>query len=142
MKTFLSLFIVLVLVAVTGSAFASSSGGNAFALYSGASAAVSNSAAMAVRGYKTKTLTASGATLNSNATTQTFKNMSGTILVQCAPTSSGPWSTCVANDYGQTATSKTTNGTFTWSDAAAYIRLQWTAGTVGTKIKAWLNWTE
>lgn len=141
MKKFIT-FIILASFAFAGNAFASAYNGTPFALYSAASAAVTTSAAINVRGFKTKTVTVSGATLGSNASSQTFKNMSGTLLVQCGPTASGPWSTCIANDYAQTAVSRTTNGIFTWSDAVAYIRLNWTAGTVGTKLKAWLNWQE
>jgi len=133
---------VIALLAFSGAAHAASYGNQAFALYSGASAAVKTSSAISVRGYKTKTVTLSGATLASTAASTTFKNMSGTAIIQCGPTSSGPWSTCVANDYAQTAVSRTTNGTFTWSDAAAYVRLYWTSGTVGGKLKAWLNWLE
>lgn len=125
-------------------ASAAAYGNNAFALYSGASGTVRTSAAMSVRGYKVKTLTVTGATLASNATTATFKNMSGTVLAECSPTgtTTGPWSTCVDPSYAQTAVSKTTNGTMTWTDSAAYIRLKWTASTVGTKLKAFFNWTE
>lgn len=139
--TILTLVAFLV-VALCSTAMAAANGGTAFALYSAASAGVKNSSAINVRGFKTKTLTVSGATLASSAASATYKNMSGTFLIQCGPTASGPWSTCIANDYAQTAVSRTTNGIFTWSDAAAYIRTQWTAGTVGTKLKAWLNWQE
>lgn len=142
MKTIISLFIMVALVATASIASAAAYGNNPFALYSAASGAVTTTSGMSVRGFKTKSMTVTGATLNSNAASQTFKNMSGTVLIECAPTSSGPWSTCVANDYAQTAVSRTTNGTFTWSDAIAYVRLKWTAGTVGTKMKAWLNWVE
>jgi len=144
MKRFISLITLMAFacMAMATVASAASNGGNAFVLYSSAAAAVKSSAAISVRGYKTKTLTVSGATLTSNATATTFKNMSGTVLAQCGPTSSGPWSTCVANDYAQTAVSRTTNGTFTWSDAAAYVRLYWTGGIVGGKLKAWFNWIE
>lgn len=138
MKTMLSLFLaaVLALPAIA----AAESGGNAFALYSAASGATKTSSAFPVRNFRTKTVTISGATLTSNATAVTFKNMSGTVTAECAPSDGGPWSTCVANDYAQTAVSKTTNGTFTWSDASAYVRLKWVAGTVGTKLKAYFNW--
>lgn len=142
MKTIATLIATIFAVMCATAAFAATTGGQAFSLYSAASAAVKTSSAIKVTGYKTKTLTVSGATLTSNASSTTFKNMSGTALVQCAPTSSGPWSTCVANDYAQTAVSKTTNGTMTWSDAVAYIRLQWTSSTVGTKLKAYLNWLD
>jgi hypothetical protein len=137
-----SFLIAILMVAFALPAFAAGSGGTAFALYSGASAAVTTTDAYNVRGYKTKTLTVSGATLGSNASSITFQNMSGTVLAECAPATTGPWATCVANDYAQTAASKTTNGSITWSDAAAYVRMKWTAGTVGTKLKSYFNWTE
>jgi hypothetical protein len=81
-----------------------------------------------------------GVTIGSNASSMTFKNMSGTAIVECAPTSSGPWSTCV--NEGGTAISKTTNGTQQWEDAVAYVRVKWTASAsaVGKKVKMWLNW--
>lgn len=143
MKNIMWLFVTIAIVfTIPLSAFAATGGGTAFALYSAASGTVRTSSAISIRDARTKTLTVSGATLTSNASTATFKNMSGTVLVQCGPTSSGPWSTCIANDYAQTAVSRTTNGIFTWADAAAYIRLQWTGGTLGTKLKAWLNWLE
>jgi len=139
MKTILS---VLFLLAFATSAFAAGSGGTAFAIYSAASGAVKTSDAFKVNGYKTKTMTVSGVTLGSNASSITYKNMSGTVVAQCAPTSTGPWSTCIAGDYAQTAASLTANNQFTWSDAVAYVRLKWTAATSGQKIKAWFNWTE
>lgn len=139
--TILTLMAFLV-VALCSTASALSYGNNAFALYSGASAAVTTTSAINVRGFKTKSMAVSGVTLTSNPASITYKNMSGTVLIQCAPTASGPWSTCIANDYAQTAISRTTNGIFTWSDAVAYVRLHWTAGTVGGKLKAWLNWQE
>lgn len=110
-----------------------------FSNVSAASAAVKTSSVYNVTGWKTKTLHVSGVTLGSSPTSVTYKNMSGTMIAQCAPTSSGPWSTCVANDYAQTAVSRTTNGLFTWSDAVAYVRFRWTSGTVGGKLKAWLE---
>lgn len=139
MKTILSF---LFLLAFTTTAFAAGSGGASFVTYSAASGAVKTSAAYSVRGFKTKTMTVSGVTLTSSASSPTFKNMSGTVIAQCAPTDTGPWSTCIANGYGQTAASLTANNQFTWSDAVAYVRLKWTAATTGQKIKAWFNWTE
>lgn len=121
--------------------FAGAYGGNAFALYSAASAAVKTSSAINVRGFKTKSMQVEGATLASTASSLTFKNMSGTVLAQCSQDGTS-WETCIANDYAQTAASRTTNGLFTWSDAVNYIRLKWTAGTTGTKLKAWFSWTE
>lgn len=105
---------------------------------SGASAAVKTSQVYNVVNFPNKTVHYSGVTLAGTA----FKNMSGTVIAQCAPTSTGPWSTCIANDYAQTAVSKTTNGSFTWRDFSSYIRFQWTSGTVGGKLKAWLNLSE
>lgn len=147
MKKIIFLFFALTMLAVisnTAPAPAASYGNYGFPLYSSASGTVRTSDGFSVRGYKTKTLTVTGATLASNAGSMTFKNMSGTVVVEESPsnTAAGPWTTAIANNYAQTAVSRTTNGTFTWSDAAAYIRLKWTGGTVGTKLKAWLNWQE
>lgn len=137
-----SLFIALMLIVYALPAFAAGSGGTAFATYSAASAAVKTSSAYNVRGFKTKSMTVSGVTLASSPSAPSFKNMSGTVIAECAPTDTGPWSTCIANDYAQTDVSRTTNGVFTWGDAVAYVRLKWTAATTGTKLKAWFNWTE
>lgn len=101
-----------------------------------ASGTVTTSSTYFVNGYKTKSMSVTG------LTGSTFKNMSGTVVAQCAPTSSGPWSTCIANDYAQTAISRTTNGIFTWADAFPYVRFQWTAGTVSTTLKAWFYYSE
>lgn len=136
------LIAAIMMVAFAIPAFAAGNGGTAFVLYSAASGAVKTSSVYDVRAFRTKTMTVSGATLASHATSTTFKNMSGTAIVQCAPTSSGPWSTCIANDYAQTAVSLTANNQITWSDAVAYIRFKWTAATTGTKLKAFLNWIE
>jgi hypothetical protein len=140
MKTILS--VAFLVLAFAANAIAAGSGGTSFATYSAASAAVKTSAAFNVRGFKTKTMTVSGVTLGSSTSSVSFQNMSGTVIAECAPADSGPWSTCIANDYAQTAASRTTNGTFTWSDAVAYVRLKWTAATTGHKLKAWFNWTE
>jgi polyisoprenoid-binding protein YceI len=90
-------------LAASASAFAGASGGVPFNTYSAASAAVTTSNHYSVRGFKTKTLTVSGVTLASSPTSISFQNMSGTVVAECAPATSGPWSTCVANDYAQTA---------------------------------------
>lgn len=122
-------------------AMAGGSGENAFALYSAASGAVKTSSAFNVRGFKTKSMQVSGATLASSAASTTFKNMSGTVVAECSQNGS-LWVTCIANDYGQTAVSRTTNGIFTWTDAFNYIRLKWTSGTIGGKLKAFFSWAE
>lgn len=139
MKILVTISMVLALAA---SACASSDFGGvvAFSNISAASAAVKTSSAYYVGGYKMKTMHVSGVTLTSSPSSVTYKNMSGTLIAQCAPTSSGPWSTCVANGYAQTAASVTTNTSFTWTDVSNYIRLKWTSGTVGGKLKAWLNY--
>lgn len=135
--------LIMVAFAVPCLAAGSGSGGTAFALYSASSAAVKTSAAFDVRGYKTKTLTVSGATLTSNASSLTFKNMSGTAIVQCAPSTNGPWSTCTQAQVASAPTvSLTANNQLTWSDAVSYVRFKWTASTTGQKVKAFLNWVE
>lgn len=134
-------FALVAILAFTSTAFARSDyGGKGFALYSAASAAVKTSAAVNVSGFRTKSMQVSGATITSTAASTTFKNMSGTVLAQCSMTSNGPWVTCVQQD--STAVSFTTNGILSWDDAFQYIRLQWTSGTVGTKLKAWFSWLE
>ena len=140
MKKLYTLIAALALVAFAVPAFAvgSTSSRVPFSNISAASAAVKTATVVNVSGYRTKTLTVSGVNLAGTG----FKNMSGTVIAQCGPSDTGPWSTCVANDYAQTAISRTTNGTFTWSDAVAYVRLHWTSGTVGGKLKAWLNMVE
>ena len=143
MKHILTLLAAVLCLAVASIASASAYGNAVpFVNISGASAAVKTSSAISVRGFGTKTMNVSGVTLTSSPSDITFKNMSGTVLAQCAPTATGPWVTCIANGYAQTAISRTTNGAFTWSDATAYVRLHWTSGTVGGKLKAWLNWSE
>jgi hypothetical protein len=59
----------------------------------------------------------------------------GTLLVQCGPTSSGPWVTCVQQD--STAITGTGSYILSWDDATAYIRASW-ARTTG-EISVWLN---
>lgn len=136
----LCLFIMgIALVAFAGTAFSATViSKTPFSNVSGASAAVKTSAVYNVIGYRTKTIHISGVTLGSSPTSVTFKNMSGTLIVEGAPSTTGPWSTCIANDYGQTAVSKTTNGSMTWADTTPYIRVKWTSGTVGGKLGAWL----
>jgi len=127
---------------VAATAFAGVGGQKSFPLYSSASGTVRTSSAYPLSGYKVKTLTVSGATLASNAASSTYKNMSGTSIAECGPTITGPFTTAVANDYAQTAVSRTTNGTMTFTDACEYVRVKWTGGTTGTKLKIWLNWSE
>lgn len=111
-----------------------------FPLWSSASAGTVTSSVVNASGFKYKTVIVNGATLTSTAASITYKNMSGTIIAQCGPTSSGPWTTC---NQGQSSAgadvSLTANDTMSWRDVVSYVRLKWTAGTLGTKIKAWLN---
>ena len=134
-------FISLALLMVVGTASAASFGQYSFPLYSSATSTVKTSSAINVRGFATKSLSISGATLASNPSALVFQNMSGTVVAQCSQDST-VWYTCIANDYGQTAISRTTNGIFTWRDAFNYIRLQWTGSVTGHKLKAWFSWQE
>lgn len=140
MKTILSLILITVL-ALPGVSLAFQHSEQAFALMSSASAGVKTTAAYDVRKFKTKSIQVSGATLTSNNSAVTFKNMSGTVIAECSQNAS-LWDTCIANDYAQTAVSRTTNGIFSWTDAFNYVRLKWTGGTVGGKLKAFLSMTE
>jgi len=113
-----------------------------FSNVSGASAAVKVSPAYNAVGFPNKTLHVSGVTLTSSPSAVTFKNMSGTLIAQCGPTSNGPWNGAGRwQDSVGTAVS-TANSTQTWRDVCNYVRLQWTSGTVGGKLKAWLNLSE
>jgi len=106
---------------------------------SGASAAVQYSSVINVTKYPNKTLHVSGVNLAGTA----FKNMSGTVIAQCSPTQGDPWSNVGRwQDSVGTAVSITANSNVTWRDYCNYIRLRWTAGTVGGKLKAWLSLSE
>jgi hypothetical protein len=152
MKTFLKAFCFLSLAILvfafsvwqpkpTKAAIGSPGNKVMMANYSAASGAVKYSAAQNVLGYTNKTIVVSGVTLSSSPSSVAYQNMSGTVVAQCAPTSSGPWATCPqGNGSGGAAASLTTNGVLTWTDAIYYVRLKWTASTTGHKIKAWLTW--
>lgn len=136
MKKYIALFSLFAFASIANAGEVSTK--VAFTNISAASAAVTTGTVYNTSGAKLKTLSVTGTSLGAGGL-GAFKNMSGTIIAQCAPTASGPWSTCVANDYAQTAVSRTTNGQFTWTDISNYVRLKWTAGTVETAIKAWLT---
>lgn len=121
------------------SAQAAAFGQAPFSLYSGASGTTRTSSAINVRGFATKSIIIEGVTPTSNPGSITFKSMSGTAIVQCSNDNT-VWETCIANDYAQTAISRTTNGIFTWRDAFAYVRFKWTSG--AGKLKAWLTYQE
>jgi hypothetical protein len=142
MRIFLSIIMVLALATASFAAQPAIKQAVPFSNASGASAAVKYSEVYNATYFPNKTLHYSGVTLTSTLASPTFKNMSGTLLAQCAPAATGPWSTCVLNNYAQTAVSATTNGSFTWRDISSYVRFKWTSGTVGGKLKAWLNLSE
>ena len=140
MKTFIT-FIIVAALGIPCMASAAAFGQNAFVLYSASTAAVKTSSSINVRGFATKSLIVEGVTLSSNTGAITFQNMSGTAIVQCSNDNT-VWETCIANDYAQTAVSRTTNGIFTWRDAFNYVRFKWTSSVTGHKLKAWLSWQE
>ncbi len=107
-----------------------------FSYYSSASGAAVYSSVVNVLPFRNKTVVVNGYTMS----TTTSAALSGTALVQCGPTSSGPWTTCVANNYAQTAISMTSNGSMSWADTASYVRVSW-AKTAGL-VKVWLNLSE
>ncbi len=135
------ILVILSTIAFAGSALAASYNSVQLGIYSSAAGGVKTSSAYSVRGYATKSIQVEGVTLTSNAGAVTFQNMSGTAIVQCSQDAT-VWETCIANDYAQTAISRTTNGIFTWRDAFNYVRIKWTAATTGHKFKAWLGWQE
>lgn len=106
---------------------------------SGASAAVKYSQVFNVSKFPNKTLHVTGVNLAGTA----FKNMSGTVIAQCSPNQGEPWNGAGRwQDSVGTAVSLTANSTVTWKDYCSYVRLKWTSGTVGGKLKAWLNLSE
>jgi hypothetical protein len=102
-----------------------------FSQYSAASGTAVYSPAVNVSKFRTKTIQVNGY----NMSTKAEASLSGTLLVQCGPTSSGPWVTCVQED--STAISTTANGILQWSDVASFVRVSW-AKTAG-RVSAWLN---
>lgn len=131
---------LLALAFTAGSAMAAGSYGNAvpFSNFSTNSGSAQFSAAYNVRGFKVKSATLQGV-LVADRTDSTY--LPGTLAIQCAPTASGPWRTCINSSYAQTAVSGTTNTVLTWTDASAYIRASWTKTAAGL-VKVWLNWNE
>jgi hypothetical protein len=95
-----------------------------FSSYSG-STATHYSTVYDVHRFRTKTVSVDMTTVAAT----------GTLLVQCGPSSSGPWETCVQQDG--TAITGTGSYTLSWDDAAAYVRASW-ARTTG-KISVWFN---
>ena len=69
-------------------------------------------------------------------TTQVAQALDGTFLLQCGPTSSGPWVTC--KDQGGSATSATSNTAFNMTNAVLWVRGSWTK--TSGRIKAWLTY--
>lgn len=128
--------ITIALLAVAGVASAEVKQLVPFNNLSGASGGVHYSQTINVTKYPNKTLNVTGVNLAGTA----FKNMSGTLIAQCSPTAGEPWSNVGRwQDSVGTAVSLTANSNVTWRDYCSYIRLKWTAGTVGGKLKAWLN---
>jgi hypothetical protein len=69
-------------------------------------------------------------------TTLAAQALDGTFLLQCGPTSTGPWVTC--KDQGANAATTTANAIFSFSNATQWVRGSWnrTSG----RIKAWLTY--
>lgn len=105
-----------------------------FGQYSAASGSAVYSSAINASRFRHKTIQVNGYDM----TTKAAAALSGTALVQCGPTSSGPWVTCAQEDG--TAISTTSNSSLQWSDVSAYVRVSW-AKTAG-RISAWLNLSE
>lgn len=71
-----------------------------------------------------------------NATT--YGNFSGTFLLQCGPTASGPWTTC--KDIANTAVSTATNAHFNINSNTPFIRASWAK--TKHRISVWLFYSE
>lgn len=93
-------------------------------------AATGSSAVIKATGYVNKTVHVTG-----SDTGITFMNFSGTGIVECAPTTSGPWSTCAQEDG--TAISFTAPGNLSWTGLSDYIRVTYTKSK--HSLKAWLT---
>ena len=107
-----------------------------FSMYSSANSTAVYSTVINATPFRKKTVVVNGYNMSST----TSAALSGTALVQCGPTQAGPWTTCVSNNYAQTAISMTSNGSMTWEDVSGYIRVSW-AKTAGL-VKVWLNLSE
>jgi hypothetical protein len=105
-----------------------------FGQYSAASGTAVYSTVINATRFRHKTIQVNGY----NMSTKAEASLSGTALVQCGPTATGPWVTCAQEDG--TAISTTSNATYQWSDVSAYIRVSW-AKTAG-RVSAWLNLSE
>lgn len=131
------LFLAMALCLASATVAAAGYGnGVPFSNYSATSGTAVKSQAYNVRGFNVKTVTVQGVAVADH----TDAALSGTVLVECAPTASGPWTTCTSNEYAQTPISLTSNGNMTFTNASAYIRASW-AKTAGL-VKVWLNWQE
>jgi len=101
-----------------------------FSKYSSADTNAAYSAVVNTTGMKHKSFVVNGY----NMSTLAADSLSGTALIQCGPTSSGPWFTCVQED--STAISLTANGGLQWSDMYPFVRASW-AKTAG-RASVWL----
>jgi hypothetical protein len=103
-----------------------------FNSYSSASASAAYSPAFNVARYRHKTVQVQGYDMSTGAAAA----LSGTALVQCGPSSDGPWVTCAQEDG--TAISTTANAALQWSDVSAWVRVSWakTAGKVKVRLNA------
>lgn len=91
-------------------------------LFSGYSSA--NSTTVYSTATNTGTFTKKSIIINGNYKSGTYGNYSGTVVLQGAPTASGPWVTL--KDKSGNATSATTNTVFHLEDLVQYVRASWT----------------
>jgi hypothetical protein len=133
MKTFV-LTLLCLLTLVTG-AFAEKAvqipQTQTFKMYStAAGGGTKYSTVVDVSNFRQKTLIVQGYAISGHAAAA----LSGTLLAQCGPTSSGPFNT-VTGITG-TAISTTTNTVLYWNDSCQFMRLSW-AKTAGL-VSAWV----
>lgn len=76
--------------------------------------------------------------INGSYTGGVYGNYSGTLLLQCAPTATGPWVTC--KDSSGNAVSATTNTTFDLDTLVQYVRANWTK--TKHNISVWLYYAK
>lgn len=129
MKTFSLIITLLVMtVAISSADFKSAT------VFNNTSTAGSTvySTPIDMRGSLNKSVQVTGA----NMATKAEAALSGTFLLQCGPTNTGPWVTC--KDTGANAVTTTSNTIFHLSNAVLWVRGSWTK-TAG-RVKAWLTY--
>lgn len=132
MKRYFSMFMVSIFMVMLVSSLAFAGQPIAKMLFSNSSTvqgAASYSSAVKVSPSELKSVVVNGVYQGG-----TFGNFSGTVLLQCGPSSTGPWTTC--KDVGGNAVSSTSNGHFNLESMIPYVRASWTR--TKHRVSVWL----